>query len=121
MTTSFRERRAQGGTGQSASRVLAISALFVGVLATAWLAGRDYVMPRAPVPAGIYKGRVQLAPDALGRCEQFEYDNKAGWMTPKGSAPCDDITTALLPPRSAGPSSGPMGRLDGIRGYFKSR
>ena len=117
MATIVRERGASGRTGQSVSRIAAISAIFVAVLSTAWLIGQQILAPGAPAPADRYKGLVQLAPDHDGRCAQFELDNRTGYLWPKGATPCGDITTAL-PVRS---NEGPLGRLNGISGHFKGQ
>jgi len=117
MTTIVRERGASARTGQSASRIAAISAIFVAILSTTWLIGRQILTPSAPIPADIYKGMVQLAPDHDGRCERFELDNRTGYMWPKGATPCGDITTAV--PTSS--TDGPLGRLNGIADHFKGR
>jgi hypothetical protein len=117
MNEMARERGASGRTGQSASRIAAISAIFLAMLSTAWLIGQRIFAPDAPVPADRYKGMVQLAPDHEGRCAQFELDNRTGYLWPKGAPPCGDITTAM-PARS---DDGPLGRLNGISGHFKGR
>jgi hypothetical protein len=115
MSTSLDERHPRARVGQSAPRVVAVSAMFVAVLVTAWLVGRDFLWPGTRVPADIYRGVVQLPPNEQGRCERFEYDNRTGWMWPKGVAPCDDVTAAL-PSRS---SLGSRGRMIGISDHFK--
>jgi hypothetical protein len=117
MTTIVQKRGAQGRTGQSASRIILISALFVATLSTALLVGRELLAPSAPAPADRYKGVVQLAPDHDGRCARFELDNRTGYMWPKGDAPCGDIATAL----PAGSGDGTLGRLNGIADHFKGR
>ncbi len=116
MTTGPHQRSAHARTGQSASRVVVVSAVFVAVLATAWVIGRDFVVSGTPVSSDMYRGLVQLAPDEQGRCDQFEYNNKTGWIRPKGSMRCNEMTTAL-PSRS----SDSLRRLYGISDYFKSR
>jgi len=116
MNTIVQKRGAQARTGQSASRTILVSALFLATLSTAWLVGRELFAP-APVPVDRYKGVVQLAPDHDGRCARFELDNRTGYMWPKGEAPCGDITTAL-PGRSG---DGTLGRLNGIADHFKGR
>jgi hypothetical protein len=117
VNTIVEKRGAQERTGQSASRIIVISAIFLATLSTAWLVGRGLFVPSAPVPADRYKGVVQLAPDHEGRCARFELDNRTGYMWPKGDAPCGDITTAL--PAQSG--DGPLGRLNGIADHFKGR
>jgi hypothetical protein len=108
-------RDIQAKTGQSTSRIIFLSAIFIAMLSTAWLAGRD--IP-APDPDR-YRGMVRLAPDQEGRCQQFELDNKTGLIQPKGTTPCgyDDITSAVPAPSGAGS----MGRLNGIVDHFKSQ
>lgn len=115
--TAVHQRGARGRTGQSAPRIAAISAIFIAMLSTAWLIGREFLTPKTSDPAERYRGTVQLAPDHQGRCEQFELDNRTGFMWPKGATPCGDITTALAPPRS----TGPVERLNGIADHFKGR
>ncbi len=117
MNTIVHKQGAQARAGQSASRIILISAIFVAVLSTAWLVGRGFFSPSAPVPADIYKGMVQLAPDHDGRCERFELDNRTGFIWPKGVAPCRDITAAA-PARSG---DGPLGRLNSIADHFRGR
>ena len=118
MNKSIHGRGLQAITGQSGLRILVVSAIFAAVLSTAWLVGREYIMPGARDRADRYRGVVRLSPDKQGQCELFELDNNTGFMSPKGTTPCDyDITTAL-PSRS---TDGPLGRLNGITGHFKSR
>ena len=115
---TFQKPGAPGRRSQSAFRVLFVSAVFVMLLVTASLIGRDFVEPDAPdttAPAERYRGVVQLAPNEQGRCERLEFDNATGSMRPKGSIGCDDMT-ATLPSRSVGS----LGRLNGISEYFKS-
>jgi hypothetical protein len=112
-----RVRGASRRSGQSTSRIAAISAIFLAIISTTWLIGRQILAPSAPVPADRYKGLVQLAPDNEGRCAQFELDNKTGYLWPKGSTPCGDITTAL-PARSP---DGTLGRLNGIANHFRGQ
>ena len=116
MNAIVQKRGAQGRTGQSASRIVLVSAIFLATLSTAWLVGRQLFAP-SPVPVDRYKGVVQLAPDHDGRCARFELDNRTGYMWPKGETPCGDITTAL-PARSG---DGTLGRLNGIADHFKGR
>jgi hypothetical protein len=115
MNTLVRQRGTSGRGGQSASRIAAISAIFVAILSTTWLIGRQIFAPGAPAPVDRYKGLVQLAPDHEGRCAQFELDNRTGYLWPKGATPCGDITTAVRE-RS---TDGPLGRLNGIADHFK--
>ena len=117
MNWSLHRRGVQAKTGQSVPRIVAISAIFLAVLSTAWVVSRNFIGPHNAVDR--YRGFVRLAPDREGQCEQFELDNKTGLMWPKGSTPCGhDITTAV-PARSE--ASGSMGRLNGISDHFKSR
>jgi hypothetical protein len=117
LNLSFHRRGVEAKTGQSAPRIVFLSAVFIAVLSTAWMVGRDLLAPDGG--ADRYRGMVRLSPDRQGQCEQFELDNRTGLMQPKGATPCDfDITTAV-PARSAG--SGSMGRLNGISDHFKAR
>ena len=112
MSTHVKRRRAYSGAGQSTPRVLLVSGVFAGVLATGWLIDRILVPPSPAVPAGIYRGVVQLAPDTEGRCEQFEYDNKTEWMGATRSTWCETALPSQLPGSS-------LGRLHGISDHFK--
>jgi len=115
-TPTFQKSGAHGGRSHSAFRILFVSAFFVILLFMASLIGRNFVVvPDAPAPAQRYLGVVQLAPNQRGQCERFEFDNVTGSIKPKGSIGCDDTTAAL--PSSSG---GSLGRLSGIREYFKS-
>lgn len=118
---SFHRRGTEARTGQSAPRIIFLSAIFVAVLSTAWMVGRDLLAP--DTSGDRYRGTVRLAPDRQGQCEQFELDNRTGLIQPKGATPCGyDITTSV-PARSTGPGSesGTMGRLNGISDHFKGR
>jgi hypothetical protein len=86
------------------------------MLSTAWLIGRGFLVRETSDPAERYRGLVWLAPDSEGRCEQFELDNRTGYMLPKGATPCAGVTTALTPRQA-----GPLGRLNGIADHFKGR
>jgi hypothetical protein len=110
--------KSQTGGGQSASRVLLISATFVAVLVVAWLIGRNLVTPMTIDPAEKYRGVIQLPPTERGGCEQFELDNRSGMMKSKGFTECSDIAPTQ-PSQSYGPGS--LGRLSGIADHFKSR
>ncbi len=89
--------------------------LFLLMFAAEWLiTNRNFFVPAAPEPANRYIGIVQLAPDQRGRCEQFELDNKAGWLRAKGYVRCDDIVSSVEPQ-----NGGPLGRLNGIVEHFK--
>jgi hypothetical protein len=95
--------------------------MFIALLSTAWLVGRDLLAPDSGVDR--YRGMVRLAPDREGQCEQFELDNRTGLIQPKGAIPCGyDITTSV-PTRSAvsESASGTMGRLNAISDHFRSR
>ncbi len=116
MNMTVHNRGARRRAGQSASRISLVCAVFLAVLGTAWLIGRQLISPSAAIPEERYRGLVQLAPDHEGLCAQFELDNRTGYLWPKGATPCGDITTAL-PPRS----SGPLGRLNAIADHFKGR
>lgn len=119
MKPSFHQRGTEAKTGQSAPRIMLLSAIFIAVLSTAWVVGRDLLAPDGGVDR--YRGMVRLAPDRQGQCEQFELDNRTGLIQPKGAIPCGyDITTAV-PPRAGGSASGTMGRLNGISDHFKPR
>ena len=119
MSLGLQRQGIEAKTGQSTSRIVLLSAIFIAVLSTAWLVGRDLLAPDAAIDH--YRGMVRLAPDRQGQCEQFELDNKTGLMQPKGATPCGyDITTAV-PARPVGSGSGPMGRLNGISDHFKAR
>jgi hypothetical protein len=98
-----------GGTRSPVSRIFVISAIFIGVLSTAWIIGNALLAPRKPVPVDKIRATVQLAPDQLGRCEHFEWDNETGLMSPRGATECAHIRKSL-------------GRqLDGIKHHFESR
>lgn len=117
LNLSFQRHGIEPKAGQSVPRIIFLSAIFIGLLGTAWLIGRDFLAP--DIGADRYRGMVRLAPDRQGQCEQFELDNKTGLMQPKGATACGyDITTTAVPPRPAGPGS--MGRLNGIAEHFKS-
>jgi hypothetical protein len=121
LNLSLLQRGIEAKTGQSALRIVFLSAIFVAVLSTAWLVGRELLAPDSEVDR--YRGMVRLAPDRQGQCEQFELDNRTGLIQPKGATPCGyDITTAV-PARAAGSTSesGTMGRLNGISDHFKGR
>ncbi len=118
MSTSLERRPVSTRAGQSTARVVLVSTMFGAVLATAWLFGRDLIGANARVPADIYHGTVQLAPDEQGRCDRFDYDNKTGWMTPKESIACDDMAS-ILPSRAS--RSGSLGRLNGMSNFFRPR
>lgn len=115
MATIVHKRGTQGRAGQSASRILIISAILLGILSTALLVGRQFVASVTPAPAERYRGLVQFAPDHDGRCALFELDNRTGYLWPKGDAPCGDITTGL-PSRGGGS----LDRLNSIAEHFKA-
>jgi hypothetical protein len=127
LNLSFHQRGIEAKTGQSAPRIIFLSAMFVALLSSAWLVGRDLLAPDSGLDR--YRGLVRLAPDREGQCEQFELDNRTGLIQPKAAIPCGyDITTSV-PTRSAVPAagsaagseSGTMGRLNGISDHFRSR
>ena len=117
MNATLHRRGTQGKTGQSAPRIIFLSGVFVAVLSTAWMVGRDLLAPPSTVDR--YRGLVRLAPDHEGQCAQFELDNKTGLMWPKGATPCGHDITTSVPARSEG--SGSMGRLNGISDHFQPR
>jgi len=120
LNLSFHRPGIEAKTGQSAPRIIFLSVIFLAVLSTAWMVGRDLL---APDTAGDrYRGMVRLAPDRQGQCEQFELDNRTGLIQPKGATPCGyDITTAV-PARTGGSAPvGSMNRLHGISEHFKAR
>ncbi len=114
MNADLHQRHLHGETEQSASRILLVVILLVLVLASGWLAGRNLFFPQDHEPTDRYLGLVQLAPDEQGHCEQFELDNRSGVLRPKGASRCLDITASA-------PGGGPVGRLHGIREYFRSK
>ncbi len=121
MNLRFHRRALEAKTGQSAPRIVALSAIFVAVLSTAWMVGRDLLAP--DTSGDRYRGLVRLAPDRDGQCAQFELDNRTGLIHPKAAIPCGyDITTSV-PTRSGGPNgpAGSMGRLNGISDHFRPR
>ena len=116
MDVAFQKPGARRRRSQSAFRIIFISAVFVILLVSASLIGRDFaVAPDAPKPTERYRGLVQLAPNERGLCDQLEFDNTTGSIRPKGTIGCDD-RTATLPGRPGGS----LGRLNGISQYFKS-
>lgn len=120
LNLSLHQRGIEAKSGQSAPRIIFLSALFVTVLSTAWVVGRDLLAPDSE--ADRYRGMVRLAPDRQGQCEQFELDNRTGLIQPKGAIPCGyDITTSVPAGSAGSASSGTMGRLNGISDHFKPR
>ncbi|HKD36757.1 MAG TPA: hypothetical protein VKB78_08145 [Pirellulales bacterium] len=103
-----RVRGDEGSSRRSAARILLISGIFVAVLGAGWIVGMLAVAPSEPVAVARIRASVRLAPDELGRCQHFEWDNDSGQMSPKGAVQCADTATFGA-------------QLDGIRHYFKSR
>ncbi len=117
MSPSVR-RRGTAKSAQSARRIIFLTSIFVAVLSSAWVVGRDMLMPKAGVDQ--YQGMVRLAPDREGRCEQFELDNRTGLIQPRDAIPCGyDITRTESSRPASG--SGSLGRLNGIADHFRSR
>jgi len=115
MSTAVQRASARARAGQSASRVVAVSTVFVALLASALLGGREFVARHAPatVPASQYRGVIQFPPNEQGRCEQLEFDNKTGTIRPRGASRCSASTYV--------PSTQSLGPLGGVRDYFRSR
>lgn len=109
MNTTVHLRGDVGRTGLSVSRILVIFGIFIAVLSLAWLIGSALVASSRPVSVQKIPAAVQLAPDELGRCEHFEWDNESGLMSPKGATQC-----AYIRPN-------PVRQLDGIKHHFESR
>jgi hypothetical protein len=107
--------------GQSNARIVIAAASFVTVLVVGWAIGSGMVRsPLSPISAGSEDARtayVQLAPDRRNRCEQFEWDNSATLLTPKGVSLCRDTSPPVEPMEESGPGK----RMSGISSYFKQR
>ena len=116
MSTVVQRRGAPARAGQSASRVILISAIFGLLLVSASLAGYGFVTHGKPdVSADHYRrGTVQYAPDEKGQCERFEFDNQTGEIRQQGATGCDPNASAPPPSVDSG------GTLGGIRDYFRS-
>jgi hypothetical protein len=111
-------RRGKAKSAQSARRIIFLTSIFVAVLSSAWVVGRDLLTPKAGGEQ--YQGMVRLAPDREGRCEQFELDNRTGLIQPRDAIPCGyDVTRAESTRPASG--SGSLGRLNGISDHFRSR
>jgi hypothetical protein len=109
LNTTVHVRGDVGRTGPSVSRILVIFGIFIAVLSSAWLIGSALVVSSRPVPVDKIRAVVQLAPDELGRCEHFEWDNESGLMSPKGAMQCAYIRPS------------PVRQLNGIKHHFESR
>lgn len=105
--------------GQSSSRIAIAASGFVIVLLVGWAIGSRLLPASAPqiVAADARIARLQLAPDRHNLCEQFEWDNGATPLTPKGILPCRD-GSPLGAPNDQGALAG---RMSGISTYFKKR
>jgi hypothetical protein len=113
MATAMQRAGARARAGQSASHVVGVCLFFVALLASTFLVGREVIARQtpAPVPAGQYRGVIELAPNEQGRCEQLEFDNKTGAIRPRGASQCSaDIYV---------PASQSLGPLGGVRDYFR--
>jgi hypothetical protein len=115
MATAVRNWNARARTGQSASRVLFVTAIFVALLVSAAMLGYKLVTPEKPIPREPYRGVVQLAPDEQGRCQRFDFDNRTGKMRRQADTWCSDETPASSDTTA---SSGPF---RGVSDYFRSR
>jgi hypothetical protein len=115
MATAVRKLNARARTGQTASRVLFVTAIFVALLASAAMVGYRLVTPEKPIPREQYRGVVQLAPDDQGHCERFDFDNRTGKLRRQGDTMCEDTSVPV------DTSSGPAGPLRGVHDYFRSR
>lgn len=110
MTTTARNTTArvageEGRSRRSAVRIFLIFGLFSAVPIAAWIVGTLFVTPSRPAPVAKIRAAVRLAPDERGRCQQFEWDNDSGQMSPKRDTRCAN--------------TGSIGaQLDGIRHYF---
>src|SRR6266540_3070266 len=79
---------------QSNSRIVIATACFAAVLAIGWAIGSGLLRSSLPPIIGgleeTHIARVQFAPDRQNRCEQFEWDNSATPLIPKGVSRCRD-------------------------------
>jgi hypothetical protein len=117
MSIAARKKRASAPAGQSASRIVAVAAMFGALFVGALCAGYGYVVRTKPVvPAERYRrGVVQYAVDDKGQCERFEFDNETGLIRPQDARECNvDMHAAARPDGAVGP-------LGGVRDYFRSR
>ncbi|RAI41285.1 hypothetical protein CH341_21985 [Rhodoplanes roseus] len=97
--------------------------LFAGMIAATILVEQSYNNPnrksltRPTGPREVsHVGTIQLAPGRDGRCPQYSFDNKTGWVAPSGLAPCDPFDQPM-------PTFGGNGtdRMDTIREGFRRR
>jgi hypothetical protein len=93
--------------------------IFISIIAGGLVIGRTMIKPymqHAAVASGHeYLGTIQLGPDHLGRCENYELDNKHKEIRSLGSRPCG---MAWIDPVL---SEGSIGRMNGIARFFKTR
>ena len=101
MATAVRKLNARARTGQTASRVLFVTAIFAALLGSAALVGYRLITPVKPVPRDQYRGVVQLAPDDQGRCQRFDFDNRTGKLRRQGDTMCEE--TSVPVDTSSGP------------------
>jgi hypothetical protein len=113
MATAVHKFSARARTGQSASRVLFVAAIFAALLSSAAMVGYKLITPEKPISPDRYRGVVQLGPDERGECPRFEFDNRTGRMRRQNETWCDE--TAVRPDRAASP-----GPFSGVRDYFRS-
>jgi hypothetical protein len=133
MKASLPRRKAHPRMGQSRTRILVVGTCFVAVIVSGLMIGRSFVESSSLPAADDHLAIVQLAPDQLGRCATYELDNKSAIMKQRGYGPCRDISPATRPnseppetpslPAHPSPeaSTGTIGRMNGIGGYFKTR
>lgn len=116
-----RRKRSISGQGQSGSRVAIAAAGFVTVLIVGLAIGSGLLPAQLPqivvAREDARVARLQLAPDRLNRCEQFEWDNSAGPLTRKGLSRCQEPP----PPSDESEMNGPERRITGISAHFKKR
>jgi hypothetical protein len=113
---------------ESAPQILIVVLAFAAMLSLAWLNGRenpgrelsapDVAMPSPPIPDR-YRGMVQLAPDRMGQCARFAFDNRTGLIQPQPSSDCENDVTATATATVPAPPAGTAGRMNAIRDYFK--
>lgn len=136
MKSNFPRPSARPRRGQSNTRIVAIAAAFVAVLAIGWVSGRNLLERASPATTDDRVGSVQLAPDKLGRCGNFALDNRSATLTPAGYGPCRDIAPAAprplavasqphvtqpaaVPAATAETTGGSIGRLNAIAERFR--
>lgn len=131
MATNLPMRKARPAAGQTQNRIIAVVAGFCVLLACGWLIGRGmprtYAMQTTERPVGT----LQTARDKMGRCENFEVDNRTVALRSRGYQPCSEIVAATSRPNpragefdtppEAGTMEIPTGRVNSISGYFKTR